>query len=116
MQVKNVAQVQINVKNITINLRRIEKMDMARVSMKGQVTIPIEIRRKLGLREGDKVVFLEQGENIILLNSNRIAWKELQTSFQGAAEEAGFKSEDDVIDFCRNIRQEMWEERDGRDD
>jgi AbrB family looped-hinge helix DNA binding protein len=91
-------------------------MDMARVSIKGQVTIPIEIRRKLGLREGDKVVFMEQGENIILLNSNRIAWKELQTAFQGAAEEAGFQSEEDVVDFCKEVRQEMWEERNGRDD
>jgi AbrB family looped-hinge helix DNA binding protein len=91
-------------------------MDMARVSIKGQVTIPIEIRHKLGLREGDKVVFMEQGENIILLNSNRIAWKELQTAFQGAAEEAGFQSEEDVVDFCKEVRQEMWEERNGRDD
>jgi AbrB family looped-hinge helix DNA binding protein len=91
-------------------------MDMARVSTKGQVTIPIEIRRKLGLREGDKVVFMEQDGNIVLLNSNRIAWKELQTAFEGAAEEAGFQSEEDVIDFCKEIRQEMWEERHGRND
>jgi AbrB family looped-hinge helix DNA binding protein len=91
-------------------------MDIARVSTKGQVTIPIEIRRKLGLREGDKVVFMEKGENIILLNSNKLAWKELQTAFQEAAEEAGFQSEEDVIDFCKEVRRKMWEERNGRDD
>jgi len=29
----------------------------AKVTSKGQVTIPLEIRRKLGVREGDKVIF-----------------------------------------------------------
>ena len=91
-------------------------MDMARVSMKGQVTIPIEIRRKLGLREGDKVLFAEQGDNIVLLNSNRLAWKELQLAFAGAAEEAGFTSEQDVVDYCKEVRQERWEERNGHHD
>ena len=91
-------------------------MDMARVSMKGQVTIPIEIRRKLGLREGDKVIFAEQGDSIVLFNSNRLAWKELQKAFAGAAEEAGFASEQDVVDYCKDIRQEMWEERNGHHD
>jgi AbrB family looped-hinge helix DNA binding protein len=52
-------------------------MDMAKVSMKGQVTIPIEIRRKLDLKEGDKVVFMEQGDHVVLLNANRLAWKDL---------------------------------------
>ncbi|MDR0929414.1 MAG: AbrB/MazE/SpoVT family DNA-binding domain-containing protein [Oscillospiraceae bacterium] len=91
-------------------------MDMARISTKGQVTIPVEIRRKLGLRAGDKVVFVEQEGNVLLLNSNRMAWTELQTAFEGAAEEAGFQSEDDVVAFCREVRREMWEERNGHHD
>ena len=91
-------------------------MDMARISVKGQVTIPIEVRRKLGLKEGDKVVFVEQGDNIVILNSNRLAWQELQTAFAGAAEEAGFKTEQDVVDYCKEIRQEMWEEQHGHND
>jgi AbrB family looped-hinge helix DNA binding protein len=52
-------------------------MDIARVSIKGQVTIPVEIRRKLDLKEGDKVVFMEQGDHVVLLNANRLAWKDL---------------------------------------
>jgi AbrB family looped-hinge helix DNA binding protein len=88
-------------------------MDVARVSVKGQVTIPVEIRRRLGIREGDKVVFMEKDDNIVILNSNRLAWKELQKAFEGAAEEAGFKTEQDVVDFCKEIRNEMREERNG---
>jgi len=91
-------------------------MDVARVSIKGQVTIPIGIRRRLGIREGDKVVFMDQGENVVLLNSSRLAWKELQKAFEGAADEAGFKTEQDAIDYCKEIRSEMWEERNGNND
>jgi AbrB family looped-hinge helix DNA binding protein len=86
-------------------------MGVARVSVKGQVTIPIEIRRRLGIREGDKVVFMEKDDNIVILNSNRLAWKELQQAFEGAAEKAGFETEQDVVDFCKEIRNEMPKEK-----
>ena len=34
-------------------------MELAKVTSKGQVTIPIEIRKKLGIKNGDKVLFIE---------------------------------------------------------
>jgi len=37
-------------------------MATAAVTSKGQITIPIEVRRKLGLKPGDRVRFVE-GEN-----------------------------------------------------
>jgi AbrB family looped-hinge helix DNA binding protein len=38
----------------------------SRITSKGQVTVPAEIRRKLGLRQGDKVEFRENsGETVI---------------------------------------------------
>ena len=86
-------------------------MDMARISVKGQVTIPIAIRELLGLKEGDKVVFAEKDGNIVLLNSNRLAFEEFQRDMAGAAEEAGWTDERDVVDFCKEIRREMWEDR-----
>jgi len=86
-------------------------MDMARISVKGQVTIPIAIRKILGLKEGDKVVFAEKGDNIVLLNSNRLAFEEFQREMAGEAERVGWTSEQDVVDFCKEIRREMWEER-----
>lgn len=36
------------------------------LSSKGQVTIPLEVRKKLGLREGDKVEFVSEKGQIIL--------------------------------------------------
>ena len=85
-------------------------MDMARISVKGQVTIPIAIRKLLGLKEGDKVVFAEKDGNVVLLNSNRLAFEEFQRDMAGEAERVGWTSEQDVVDYCKEIRREMWKE------
>ncbi|GHU81617.1 AbrB family transcriptional regulator [Clostridia bacterium] len=85
-------------------------MDISRMSVKGQVTIPVEIRRKLGLKEGDKVIFAEKGGDIVLLNSNRLAFEEFQREMAGEAEKAGISSEEDVVDLVRQVRQKMWGE------
>jgi AbrB family looped-hinge helix DNA binding protein len=92
--------------------------NMARVSVNGQVTIPVEIRRILGLKEGDKVVFATKDGNVMLINSNRVAWKEFQEAMSGEAERVGWRTEDDIVDYCKQIRREMWEENkhDGRYD
>lgn len=39
-------------------------MNLAKVTTKGQITIPIEIRKKLGVREGDKILFIEDSGRI----------------------------------------------------
>jgi len=41
-------------------------MDTARLSSKGQVTIPIGIRRRLGLRAGENVVFVENENSVVI--------------------------------------------------
>jgi AbrB family looped-hinge helix DNA binding protein len=38
----------------------------SRITSKGQVTVPVEIRRKLGLRRGDKVEFREHGTETVI--------------------------------------------------
>ena len=41
-------------------------MDTARLSSKGQVTIPVGIRRKLGLKAGENVIFIERSNNVFI--------------------------------------------------
>lgn len=36
------------------------------VTTKGQVTIPIELREKLGIKPGDRVGFVDEGGRIVL--------------------------------------------------
>ncbi|MDR2670971.1 MAG: AbrB/MazE/SpoVT family DNA-binding domain-containing protein [Oscillospiraceae bacterium] len=84
-------------------------LDIARVSVKGQVTIPIEIRKKLGLKDGDKVIFMEKNGDFVLLNANRLAFAEFQRDMAGEAERAGLHSEQDVVDLVKKVRGDMWE-------
>jgi antitoxin PrlF len=41
-------------------------LKLSRVQRKGQVTIPREIRRRLGLREGDLVAFTETEQGFVI--------------------------------------------------
>lgn len=86
-------------------------MELAKVTVRGQITIPIEIRKKLNIKDGDKVVFLEENGKIIMENSAMIALREVQDAFKGEAERLGVKDEQDVVNLVKEVRKEMWEER-----
>lgn len=81
-------------------------MELAKVTSKGQITIPLEIRKKLGLKEGDKVLFLEDDGKIVIMNSTLLALSEAQKEFVGEAQKAGLKDETDVVNLVRKIRKE----------
>ncbi len=86
-------------------------MELAKISSKGQVTIPIEIRKKLKLKEGDKVLFLEDEEKIILKNSSLVALKEIQERMKDERGEKGLYSEEDVKKVVKDIRKDIWEKK-----
>lgn len=39
-------------------------VNVATVTSKGQITLPVSVRKRLGLRKGSKIVFLEAGEEV----------------------------------------------------
>ena len=86
-------------------------MELARVSSKGQITIPIEIRKKLKLKEGDKVLFAEENGNIFVLNASLVALKEIQENMKDEAEKQYLNSEEDVNEYVEKIREEKWEQK-----
>ena len=79
-------------------------MDLAKVTSKGQLTIPIEIRKKLGIKNGDKVLFVEEAGRVYMMNSSMYALREAQAEFAGEAERLGLKDEDDVMDMIKEMR------------
>jgi len=81
-------------------------MELAKITLRGQITIPVEIRRKLGVKDGDKVVFVEENGRIIMENSVRIALKDVQNAFQGEAERVGLQDEQDVVAMIKEARRE----------
>ena len=45
----------------------------AKITSKGQTTIPAEIRERLGLHTGDRVAFIETEEGFLMIPRNRPA-------------------------------------------
>lgn len=81
-------------------------MELAKVTSKGQVTIPIAIRNMLGIREGDKILFIEDGEKVVLMNASTHALQKAQEAFKGVAEELNIQNEQDVVKLVKEIRTE----------
>lgn len=84
-------------------------MELAKITSKGQITIPIDIRRKLGVKEGDKILFVEEQGRIIMMNSSMDALRKAQAAFAGEAERLGLKDEQDVADLVSELRRERME-------
>ena len=81
-------------------------MELAKVTSKGQVTIPVEIRRKLGIKNGDKVLFIEESGRVYMMNSSMDALREAQRAFAGEAERVGVEDDDDVMAMIKELREE----------
>ena len=81
-------------------------MELAKVTSKGQITIPIEIRKNLGTKNGDKILFVEESGRVYMMNSSMDALREAQRSFAGEAERLGLKDDDDVMEMIKSLRQE----------
>lgn len=81
-------------------------MELAKVTSKGQITIPLEIRKKLGVKEGDKVLFIEEQGRVVMVNSSMEALRKAQDAFKGEADRLGLKNEQDVVDLVSELRGE----------
>ena len=81
-------------------------MELAKITLRGQITIPAGIRKKLGVKDGDKVVFIEENGRIVMENSVMIALKDVQNAFIGEAERLGLKDEQDVVAMIKEVRRE----------
>lgn len=81
-------------------------MEIAKITSKGQITIPIEIRKKLRLKEGDKVLFIEEGDKIVFANASISALEKIQKEMIGEAEKVGISTEEDVMNLVKDLRSE----------
>lgn len=77
-------------------------IEVTKISSKGQVTIPVEIRKALNLKEGSKVGFItDEKGRFYIVNSSMIALRNIQLEFKDSAKEAGIKNENDVSEFLK---------------
>jgi AbrB family looped-hinge helix DNA binding protein len=81
------------------------------VQEKGQVTIPSEIRKKLGLKKGDLVAFVETEQGVLISPREVIAVEALDQIGQ-ILREKGLTIEE-LIESGREIRGKLVEEEYG---
>ena len=79
-------------------------MELAKITSKGQITLPITIRRVLKLNDGDKVAFVEREGQFVLVNPTTIAFENARHAFDGEAERLGLKDVDDVVALVKEVR------------
>ena len=80
-------------------------MNLAKISANGQITVPVEIRRLLGLKSGDKILFFQKKDGeVVISNASTQAIRKAQTAFSGAAEAMGITSEDDIQALVNEVR------------
>ena len=81
-------------------------MEIAKLSSKGQITLPVSIRRKLRLNTGDQIVIQEENGRFYFDNAALVAFTRVEQAFDGAAEEAGFASEEEMQSYVKEQRNE----------
>lgn len=82
-------------------------VDNAKVMSKGQITLPKEIRNKLGLSTGDRVTLVCEEDQVIMMNAAVYAMKVLQKGMEGQAENAGLDTEETINALVAEIRGEI---------
>lgn len=82
-------------------------MEVAKISSKGQITIPVSVRNKLKLKTGDKVLIFEENGRFYMENSALMAFNRVAEDFAGVAEDAGFETEEQMQDYMKEIRKEI---------
>ena len=80
-------------------------MNLAKLTAAGQVTVPVDIRRLLKLKTGDKILFLqnEKGE-VTIDNASLNAIRKAQKSFEGVADGLGNPDEEDIQVWVDMVR------------
>lgn len=80
--------------------------DNARVSSKGQVTIPKDIRDVLGVGGGSYITFVVEDGSVRIVNPAVYAMQEFQKDMAGEGAKAGLETEEDVMALVKQIRSE----------
>lgn len=68
-------------------------MSRAILTSKGQLTVPKDVRERLGLKHGDRVVFEFEGESVRLRVEGRRSLEELRGSLPATREYPGKDAE-----------------------
>jgi antitoxin PrlF len=91
--------------------RAMTEPKLVRVQEEGQVTVPTELRRKLGLKKGDLVAVIETADGVLIAPETVVVNRALDSL--GAALKAQGLTLEDMLDSGAEIREELVREQYG---
>ena len=66
----------ISKKILTIRMRKLQediKFKTIKVSQKGQISIPADIRKEVGIRKGDELLLVRRGDKLLIEKSSKVS-------------------------------------------
>ncbi len=83
-------------------------LELTRLSERGQIVIPTELRKSMNLKEGERFIIMGVGDTIVLrkleLSQERLRLKNLIRDSREKARNRGF-SEEEVAKLIRDTRK-----------
>jgi len=80
---------------MTKNKEKEEDLNTVTISQKGQITIPRNLQRKMGIKKGDRFILVARGDNIMLKKSPAII-KSIEDDFS------------DIIAISEHSLRKIW--------
>lgn len=71
-----------------------EIIELGTVSSRGQICIPNGIREEMGLKEGNKILFILQNESLLVKKVTAQTFAEITKPLKEEAKKTGFKEAD----------------------
>jgi AbrB family looped-hinge helix DNA binding protein len=74
-----------------------------KVSAKGQITIPSDIQKEIGIKKGDEILLIRKGKRILLEKQENI-----QGKIKDELEDLQYFSQESLKKIWLNKRDEIW--------
>lgn len=80
-------------------------VEIGTVSSRGQIAIPMGVRNKLKLKDGEKIIFVLEGDTLIIkkVSSHNKTWEEITKPLRESVKKSGFE-EEDIVDLVDRFR------------
>lgn len=82
---------------------------ISRITTKGQVTVPMELRKALGIKEGDYILFEKKGVRVeIKKMQSPVDFEEFARPIRERFQKEGITPQDveDAVKWARGVREE----------
>lgn len=78
-----------------------ECIELGKISSRGQVAIPSDIRKEMGLEDGSRVLFFLEDDTLLIKKVSSQNWKQITAPLRVAKKKIEEKDVDDLVHGMR---------------